>query len=202
MNSSELDKITGDQALKRLLAGNARFREKRPEHPRQTPDRRRETAAEGQQPFAAIIGCSDSRVPPEILFDQGIGDLFVVRAAGGVMDDVGMASIEYAASHLETPLIVVLAHAHCGAVSAAAAARGPLEGRLGHLVKAIRPALEQVKDPSEDLVNRASKILAEMIARQLKHTGPFLSDAVETGDLMIAAAYYDILSGTVEVLSR
>ncbi|MCD6305660.1 MAG: carbonic anhydrase [Deltaproteobacteria bacterium] len=202
MHGSEINKINGDQALKRLLAGNARFQEKRPEHPRQTPDRSRETAADGQRPFAVIIGCSDSRVPPDILFDQGIGYLFVVRTAGGVVDDVAIASIEYAVSHLKTPLILVLAHAHCGAVTAAAAARAPLEGRLGCLVHAIRPALEQVKEPCRDLVDRASKILAEMIARQLKNTGPFLSHAVNTGKIMIAAAYYDLFTGAVDILSR
>lgn len=201
MTGSEIDKITGDQALKRLIAGNERYREGRLKHPNQTPDRRREVA-DGQRPFAIIIGCSDSRVPPEILFDQGLGDLFVVRTAGGVVDDAALGSIEYAVSHLKTPLIVVLGHSRCGAVTATASAQGTLDGRLQCLVDAIRPAVDQVRDQADDLINRASKVLAEMTAQQLRETGPILSHGATCGNLMLIAAYYDMTSGGLDILSR
>jgi carbonic anhydrase len=201
MNASEVERITGDQALKKLLAGNERYREARPEHPNQTPDRRREVA-NGQRPFAVVLGCSDSRVPPEILFDQGLGDLFIVRVAGGVVDDVVLGSIEYAVSRLKTPLILVLGHSNCGAVTATVSAQGPLDGRLGCLTNAIRPAVDQVRDQPDELVNRASKALAKMIAQRLRETGPFLSNAVRAGELLITAAYCDLLTGGVDVLSR
>jgi carbonic anhydrase len=201
MSDATIDVMTGDQALEKLMEGNERYREGRPSHPNQTAERRKETTG-GQRPFAVIVGCSDSRVPPEILFDQGIGDLFVVRAAGGVVDDVGLGSIEYAISHLKCALVVILGHANCGAVTATVAAREPLQGRLACLTNAIRPAVDQVRDAPDDLVNRASKALANMIVQRLKETDPFISNAVKTGDLLIAAAYYDMETGHVEVLSR
>jgi carbonic anhydrase len=193
--------MTGNQALEKLMAGNERYREGRPDHPNQSAGRRTEVAG-GQRPFTVTVGCSDSRVPPEILFDQGLGDLFVVRAAGGVVDDVGMGSIEYAVLHLKVPLVVVLGHSDCGAVTAAVSARDPVKGRLRCLIEAIQPAVDQVRGQPDDVVNRASKILARMIAQRLRETDSFLSNAVKTGSLLIAAAYYDLDTGTVDILSR
>jgi len=107
-------------ALAALVEGNRRFAAGVAEHPRQDARRREEVLARGQYPFAAIVGCADSRVPPEIVFDQGLGDLFVLRTAGNIVDDLGVACLEYAAAHLGVPLIVVMGHSRCGAVTAAA----------------------------------------------------------------------------------
>ncbi len=102
-------KFTGDEALAKLLEGNVRYVEQQRLNPNQT-DERRDSLIGSQSPYAIILGCSDSRVPPEIIFDQGLGDLFVIRDAGNVVDDIVLASIEYAAEHLNTPLLVVLGH--------------------------------------------------------------------------------------------
>jgi carbonic anhydrase len=112
MTYSSNDNISSEEALKRLLNGNKRYISAVQSHPNQTPKRRSEIAR-GQLPFAAILGCSDSRVPPEIIFDQGLGDLFVIRIAGNLIDDMVLGSLEYAAIHLHTPLIMVLWSCPC-----------------------------------------------------------------------------------------
>ena len=114
-----LDKLTPDQALTQLLRGNERFVAGWPDHPNQSARRRREVSDSGQQPFAIILSCSDSRVPPEIIFDQGLGDLFVIRVAGNIIDDAILGTIEYAVEHVHAPLVMVLGHDKCGAVTAA-----------------------------------------------------------------------------------
>jgi len=191
--------LTGDQALKKLMAGNKRFRALKQTHPDQTPERRAELR-DSQHPFATILGCSDSRVPPEVIFDQGLGDLFVVRVAGNIVDDVVLGSIEYSAAHLHTPLIMVLGHSRCGAVSAAVAG-GELEGHLTSLTSAIQPVLYKVKDKQGDLVNDAAKANAKMVAEQLKCSEPVLSTIVNTGKLKVVAAYYDFDTWEVEIIS-
>ncbi len=132
-----------DQALQTLLDGNKRFAAGRQLHPNQGKERRDEVA-KGQKPFAIIVGCSDSRIPPEILFDQGIGDLFIIRLAGNIVDDMALGSIEYAADHLGSRLVVVLGHSKCGAVTATAQG-GEAHGHIGSIVKAIAPAVDRAK---------------------------------------------------------
>ncbi|MBC8417989.1 MAG: carbonic anhydrase [Pseudomonadota bacterium] len=201
MGNSGCERITGDQALERLLSGNRRYRDARPKHPNQTPDRRRELEDE-QHPFAVILGCSDSRVPPEVIFDQGLGDLFIIRVAGNVVDNMVLGSIQYAVSYLRTPLIMVLAHANCGAVSATLSAHHPLEGQLSCLTNAIQPAVDLVRDQPGDTLNRASKANAEMVAERLRNSKPVLFDSVRAGMLTVAAAYYNLGTGGVEILSQ
>ncbi len=188
-------------ALEKLLAGNKRYVDWRQEHPNQTPERRQEVES-GQDPFAVILGCSDSRVPPEVIFDQGIGDLFVVRVAGNVVDNLALGSIEYAVSHLRTPLVVVLAHSDCGAVTATLSTDQKLPGQLGFLTAAIQPAVELAGDQPDDRVNIVSRQNAGLVAERLRHAEPILSDAVRNGRLRVAAAYYHLSSGVVEILSR
>lgn len=201
MSQVKLSRTNGDRALERLLAGNRRYMSLRQRRPNQTSERRAELK-DGQEPFAVILGCSDSRVPPEMIFDQGLGDLFIVRVAGNVLDDMVLGSIEYAVSHLKTPLIVVLGHSHCGAVSATLTNHGPLAGRMGCVTGAIRPAVDRVEDRSGDKLDRASKANAEMVAERLRKSRPVLSDSVEAGMLTVAAAYYHLSTGSVEILSR
>jgi len=186
------------RALDALLEGNRRFAEGRAEHPRQDARRRKEVLASGQYPFAAIVACADSRVPPEIVFDQGLGDLFVVRLAGNLADDLGIASLEYAVEHLEVPLIVILGHSRCGAVKASAEASG-CGGRLGAIVSAIAPSIERAKETPGDLIDAAARDNATCVAARLRSCGPVLEKLVARGTLDIVAAFYDLESGRVDI---
>jgi len=187
-----------DQALERLMAGNKRYVAAQQVHPHQTPERCIELR-DGQYPFAVILGCADSRVPPEVIFDQGLGDLFVIRVAGNVLDDLVLGSIEYAVAHLHTPLIVVLGHSKCGAVGATVGG-GKLEGHLPSLAAAIQPAAERVKDLSGDLVDNVVRANAKMVVEQLEASEPVLSELVDAGKLKVVAARYDLDTGEVELL--
>jgi carbonic anhydrase len=165
-------KVTPDQALQRLSEGNARFASGQLSHT--TPEyvaEARGKVAQAQRPFAMIVGCSDSRVGPELVFDQGLGDLFVVRTAGEVVDDLVLCSIEYAVEHLDSALIVVLGHERCGAVSAAVAhAQEP--GHVVAVLKAIGPAVEQTKGQPGDPVENAVRAQARDVAQQLQGDPP------------------------------
>lgn len=185
-------------ALQRLIEGNRRYIAQIPIHPNQTADRRREVAG-GQKPFAIVLGCSDSRVPPEVIFDQGLGDLFVVRVAGNIVDGAVMGSIEYAIEHLETPLLVVLGHGKCGAVSAAIKGGEP-HGHIGGIVEAIAPAVDKAKSQTGDLLTNAVKANIAMIVSQLMSSEPVLAELVKSGKLEIVGAFYDLESGEIEVL--
>jgi carbonic anhydrase len=192
------DVVNADGALKLLTEGNKRYVVGKFIRPHQTSVRRAELI-EGQHPFAIVLSCSDSRIPVELVFDQGVGDLFVVRNAGNIADDVALASIEYAAGHLHAPLIVVMGHASCGAVNATASG-GELEGHLPVIATAIRPAVDKVKTQQGDLVNNAARANAVMVVDKLKTSKPVLSELVRSGKLTIVAAFYDIKSGKVEFI--
>ena len=195
MSSNGVTLPTGEQALQMLMEGNARYVSGQFAHPNQTAVRRTELSG-GQYPFAIILGCSDSRVPPEVIFDQGLGDLFIIRVAGNIIDDVVLGSIEYAAEHLHTPLLVVLGHTKCGAVTAVAGG-GELEGHLPSLAAAIQPAVDKAKAEGGDLVPTAIKHNATMTAEQLAASTPVLAHLVESGHLKVVTAIYDIDSGEV-----
>ncbi len=180
-----------------LLRGNERFASGAPAHPRRDAARRRETAP-GQQPFAAVLSCSDSRVPPEILFDQGIGDLFVVRTAGGVLDAAAIGSLEYAVDHLRVPLVVVLGHTRCGAVEAAIAGECAL-GCIGDLVEALRPAVERAATDGDRSMNAVRECVRASKAR-LEGCGPILAPRVAAGALAVVGAVYDVATGIVEMI--
>jgi carbonic anhydrase len=198
MSKPTADMPTAEQAMERLMAGNKRYVASKQTHPHQTRERCVELSA-GQYPFAVILGCADSRVPPEVIFDQGLGDLFVIRVAGNVLDDIVVGSVEYAAAHLHTPLIVVLGHAKCGAVGATVAG-GELEGHLPSLAEAIQPAVDQVRDLPGDLVDNAVRANAKMVAEQLRSSQPVLAELANAGELKIVAARYDLDTGLVELL--
>lgn len=186
------------EALQKLIDGNKRFVSMKPTHPNQDKNRRDEVKA-GQSPFAIVVGCSDSRIPPEILFDQGIGDLFIIRLAGNIVDDTALGSVEYAADHLGTRLVVVLGHAKCGAVTAAAKG-GEAHGHIGSIIQLIAPAIERVKDQSGDLVDNAIKENARLVAKTIASSGPILSKMVEEGRIAVFPVYYSIDTGVVELL--
>ena len=190
--------VGGDEALTRLKAGNTRYVKGAAKHPNQNK-KAREAVAKTQKPFAIILGCADSRVPPEVLFDQGIGDLFVIRVAGNLADDAVIGSIEYAVEHLGTQLVVVLGHERCGAVKATVDG-GEAPGHIGTLVKAIQPAVTKAKDEKGDLLDNAVKENAEMVAEQLRESKPILEEMVKEGKIKIVAARYDLDDGRIEFL--
>lgn len=187
--------LTPAHALRELVAGNQRYFVAKAAHPRQTLERRREVA-HGQHPFAAILGCSDSRVPPEILFDQGLGDLFVVRVAGNIVDDVVLGSLEYAADHLAVPLIVVLGHGKCGAVTAAVAGGGA-HGHVGSVLAALRPAVERTAGRTGDPVQNVVRANVDLGVERLRAESALLAGRERAGTLKIAGAHYDVDTGAV-----
>jgi len=190
--------LTRNEALARLLEGNVRYVEQRRLNPNQT-DERRDSLIGGQSPYAIILGCSDSRVPPEIIFDQGLGDLFVIRVAGNVVDDIVLASIEYAAEHLHSPLLMVLGHTNCGAV-AAALQDDELDGHLPSIARAIEEAVERARDAEGDTLDMTIRAHARITAEHLRVSEPILKGLVDKGRLKVVAAYYDLDTGIVEIL--
>lgn len=190
--------MSHEEARSRLQEGNTRFVENRASHPRRSPERRAELS-HGQHPFAAILTCSDSRVVPEILFDQGIGDLFVVRVAGNIVDDAVLGTIEYVAAHLKVPLVVVLGHTRCGAV-AAAVDGAPASGHLRVLIDVIRPAVDASRSHPGDPVDNAARENVIRQVERLRRAGPTLAELHDARRLHIVGAMYDIRTGVVDWL--
>jgi carbonic anhydrase len=185
--------VTADEALERLLAGNRRFLD----GTRASPDAaqagawaaRRQELVAGQQPIAAVLSCSDSRVVPEIIFDQGLGDLFVVRVAGNIVTGVLAASLEYAAHHLSVPLILVLGHTGCGAVQVALSGIRP-PGDLGTLVDAIEPALVLARREPGPLLDNAVRA----------NVGLSVDRVRSIPNVRVVGAVYDLATGLVALL--
>ena len=192
---------SGLDSLSRLKAGNAQF-VSNPEDAVSIAPGRRSALAQGQAPFATILSCADSRVPPEIVFHAGLGELFVVRAAGNVTDHAILASVEYAAEHLHTPLVVVMGHESCGAVKAAAEAKGPSESaNLEFLLRAIQAARRQVataedRDDREDIKALVLANVEEVINDAMAKS-PVLRKLVAAGTLEVVGGYYELVSGRV-----
>src|SRR5262245_1153033 len=186
-------------ALAQLTEGNQRFVSGHLQHPHQDPARRKELAS-GQSPSAIIVSCSDSRTTPEVLFDQGLGDLFVVRCAGNVVDDHALGSIEYAAEHLGTRLIVVLGHQRCGAVKAAreVIASGSMpHDHIASLVESIKPAVLATKDQDVEATCKAN---VKDVEQALRDSQPVLQGMTGSGQLKVVGAYYDLDTGMVNFL--
>ena len=192
--------LTPDQAVTRLLRGNARFVAGRLDHPHQSARRRRAVSASGQQPFAIILSCADSRVPPEIIFDQGLGDLFVIRVAGNVLDDVILGTIEYAVEHLHTPLVMVLGHDKCGAVTAAVE-RVAINNHVQAVVDALRPALLMAEGQEGDPVSTVVDANVRYAVRKLQADAPVLMGACAAGQLRIVGARYNLDTGEVRIIA-
>ena len=190
--------IPPNVALAKLLDGNARYASGGASHPRQGEGRRAEVA-KGQKPFAIVVACSDSRTAPELVFDQGLGDVFVTRLAGSIVDDAALGSIEYAIDHLGASVIVVLGHERCGAVEAAMAG-GSLPGKLGAFVKPILPAVEAVKRSGHPTLDAAIDENARRTAAGLTVRSSLLEERVKAGALKIVAARYDLDTGRVTLV--
>lgn len=197
------DGVGAAAALERLIEGNKRFHEGQPRHPHQARDWR-DSLEKGQKPFAVVLGCSDSRVPPELVFDQGFGDLFVIRVAGNIADEDGIGSIEYAVDHLDVHLVVILGHSSCGAVSAALdylsdAADEPSE--IVSLLYRIEPALAGIpKDlDRSSQVALAVKRNVDLAIRRLSRVADIRKN-LRTAQLKIVGAVYDMHTGKVQFL--
>jgi carbonic anhydrase len=191
--------ISPDRALGFLKEGNTRFVSGKSARPRQDSERVKEVAA-GQKPFATIVGCSDSRVPSEIIFDQGLGDLFIVRTAGQVSTYASWGSIEFAEEVLGTKLILVLGHTKCGAVNAAVTLP-EVPGHIFTLINAIKPAVQEAQKSTKDpahLLDEAIRQNVMMQVAQLKNLEPVLAKRVRDGSLKIVGAVYDLETGEVE----
>jgi carbonic anhydrase len=199
-------KPDGDAVLRDLLEGNERFVKGQLVGPRRRPEDF-SSLAEGQYPEAIVVSCADSRVPPEILFDQGVGDLFVVRIAGNVVaggGDVVKGSIEYGVAELGIPLIMVLGHSNCGAVKAAIKhidAHDALPGAINGLVELIKPAVIKVQGKEGDQLDNAIRANVEDDVEQLKTLEPIVAKAVSQGKVKVVGATYDLQSGRVTVIS-
>lgn len=191
--------LTPEKALTKLIEGNKRHVQHRETHPDASVKRRQMLAKEGQNPFAVILGCADSRVPPELVFDQGLGDLFVVRDAGNVIDDEMLGSIEYAVEHLGVHLVMVLGHEKCGAVSAAVAG-GEAPGHIKAVIHAIEPSVEATKSMPGDKVHNCVVANAVRTAKEIRESDPILKHKVSEGKLKVVAADYDLASGKVTIL--
>jgi carbonic anhydrase len=201
---AELPPKDGMEALARLKTGNARFAEGKTRHAHQSADWRRHLVGE-QKPIATILGCSDSRVPPELVFDQGFGDLFVIRVAGHVIADDVIGSIVYAALHLGTPLFVVMGHSGCGAVTAALDAKlmkAKEPERIEALLKLIEPGLKNldIKQPYPSLLDTAIESNVRWSVRQLGEL-PGAKKAIEAGQMTLVGGVYELDTGKVRFLS-
>jgi carbonic anhydrase len=194
-----------DAILAGLLEGNKRFVSGRLIHPGRKPEDFA-ALAEGQAPLTAIVGCADSRVAPELIFDQGVGDLFVVRVAGNIVSGGGplvKGSIEFAVAVLGVRLIMVLGHTQCGAVKAAIEhidSNDALPGSIGDLIDPIRAAVTAVKGQPGDKLENVTKANVERGVKRLETLDPILSKAVKAGELKVVGAVYELKSGAVKLV--
>ena len=196
--------FSADEALKMLKDGNARCLEGKATHPRQDAARRALTAGQGQHPFAAVLSCSDSRSPVELIFDQGIGDLFVIRVAGNVAATDEIGTMEYAVDHLGTPVVVVLGHSQCGAVTAAVEGT-KLPGSMGVLIAPIKPAAAKAKEENpgaatEALVSAAVKENVFQAMEDVLQKSPLIKARVKAGKTKLLGAVYELDTGRVQWL--
>jgi carbonic anhydrase len=219
--------ISPTEAISRLKEGNARFTGGNVQHPHESSEerayiaknsyenpgiillgltgeqaaKRRAELTKNQHPFAIILSCSDSRVPPEIVFDEGLGDLFIVRVAGNVLNDEGLGSIEYAVDILGARMILVLGHQSCGAVDAAmktVAAKGKAPGHIQSLVTAIKPVIDSTPKADLDTMIKAN---VKHVVDALRSSKPILKAKVDSGDVQVIGGYYTLDSGAVTFLA-
>ena len=192
--------LTPDQALQALKEGNDHFKTEAPFRAERGRDRRVQLAA-GQAPFCVLVGCSDSRVPPELLFGRGLGELFIVRNAGNTVDLAALGSIEYGVGVLGCPLVVVLGHEKCGAVAAAVDVvekNATFPGVIGEMIQPIIPAVLSVRGKGGDLLDQAVRANAMRVADRLKGQSSVIQEALRAGRVKVVAARYDLDDGDVQ----
>ena len=198
------DNFSNKNGLTRLIEGNERFVANHPIYPDQTLEKLRELE-KGQHPFAVVISCSDSRVPPELIFDQGFGDLFIIRNAGNIIADYEIGSVEYAVEHLHTKLVIVLGHSKCGAIGAY------LEHQYDSIPNHIQSIVDYIKNEPEELeIDKNNlnlydeSIIANVLhgVHLLQQSEPVLKEFIKKKELIIVGAVYDIHSGKVNIISE
>ena len=188
-----------DEILQKLLDGNDRFVKSSSVHKHQTQEDRYNTANNGQHPIAIVLGCADSRVPPEIIFDQGIGDLFVIRVAGNILDDIVLASIEFGVKKLDIKLVLILGHENCEAVRSATQ-DAEHASYTQSIVDKIQPAVEKAKSQKGDLLINSIKNNIQMVGKELMDSSPVLADCVKNHNVRIIGAYYHMCSGKIDII--
>ena len=188
---------TPEEAIAKLVAGNERYVNEKSIYPRADIDRVEETAPH-QAPFAAVVGCSDSRVPVELVFDQGIGDIFVIRTAGNnVNSDMVMGSVDYAIEHLGVKVLLVLGHGSCGGVTGAISEGGKEHGNIGKLLETIRHDVANYVGKPESLDTAIREHAQIQVERILSY--PHVAEKVKKGELLVKCAYYDVQTGKVSI---
>ena len=195
--------LTADQVLKLLKDGNDQYLTDAPFRRESTDKQRRIEIARGQAPLAVLVSCSDSRVPPELLFGRGLGELFIVRNAGNTIDTTAMGSLQYAVAELGVPLVLVLGHERCGAVDAAVSVveKGAMfPGSIGQMIEPIIPAVITAKTkPGDDLLDKSVREnVRRTVARLRTASDPLLLDPIKAGELRIVGARYDLDDGDVD----
>jgi carbonic anhydrase len=198
--------MPADEAMKLLKDGNARYVAGEPTHAHQGADRRAETAKGGQHPVATIIGCSDSREPLEIVLDQGIGDIFVIRVAGNLAGPDELGSIEYGVGHLGTPVVLVLGHTSCGAVTAAVQ-NSAVHGNIPALINQIKPAVAKARywtptASGDDLLNKSIKANVWLTMENILRKSVEVREFVKNGQVLLVGGIYDLNTGKVDWLGQ
>lgn len=197
---------TAEEAKQLLVEGNQRYVTGKVLNDDLSSSKREDLVKNGQHPFATILTCSDSRVSPEILFDQGLGDVFIIRTAGNVVEPVDIGSIEYGVEHLHTPVLVVMGHSNCGAVKATVEAveKGDkMEGNIGAILTKIKPSVDKVKAAGasgDDLFKNAENENIKAVIAEIEAKSPVVKELVEQGKLKILGAKYHLDTGQVEWL--
>ena len=189
--------LSKEEAFLRILDGHWRYLDNQRKNVT-TTEEDRNRHAQGQYPFAAILGCADSRVSPEVIFDQGQGDLFVVRVAGNVVGDFEVASLEYAIEHLGVSLVIVMGHEKCGAVKSAIATR-EAPGAIGKLLQQIYPAVDEAKNMEGDLLALAGRCHVSRCVDLLVEQSPSIASRVADGRLRVIGLIYDLGSGDLDI---
>lgn len=204
--SSAAPSLPADEALQLLKDGNARYAAGESKHAHQGADRRAETAKGGQHPVATIVGCSDSRAPLEVVFDQGVGDIFVIRVAGNVAGPDELGSIEYGVGHLGTSVVLVLGHTSCGAVTAAVQ-NAHVHGNIPAIINQIKPAVAKARawnptSSGDDLLNKTIKTNVWLTMENILRKSVEVREAVKGGQVMLVGGIYDLASGKVDWLGQ
>ena len=198
--------LTAQEALERLRQGNQRFVSGDTTHPKQLSHQQRAEMAEDQNPFAIVLGCSDSRVPAEMVFDQGLGDLFVIRVAGNIVAPSQVGSVEFAAARYDCAIVVVLGHSHCGAIKATIdtlmCPDCPPSANLMSIVNRVRPSVEtlmqtELKNDLAKLSKHAVRSNVFASVNQLRHGSAVLENLIEQGQLKVVGAEYSLETGEV-----
>ena len=199
--------LSAKEALQRLMDGNARFVQDERDGCKKVSQSRRDALLSGQNPFAIILGCSDSRVPAELVFDQGLGDLFVIRVAGNIVAPSQVGSVEFAAERYGTPLVVVLGHSNCGAILATLEDVEDTERRaspnVNSIVSRIRPSVENLLElqphwEHDELVHQAVRANIRVSANHLRHASQTLENLIQQGKLLVVGAEYSLETGRVD----